>query len=314
MESCWWVFKQLFEKHQVYRAYQIMPFSTTLCTPLSQMEAKQNEKTTQDPAILVAFPITDSGSAGFEGTSLVIYTTTPWTLPSNLFIAAHPEFDYTEILDEEAGQKYLLLESGIPMLYKDRKKASFKITRRVLGKDMVGWKYKALFPYFTSTFSDCFQVIAATYVEASEGTGLVHQAPAFGQEDYEAATAAGFLSSKRLPPCPVTEKGEFTAEISDYAGLHVKVADKAILKDLRSSGRLLVESQVSHVDKFCWRSDTQLIRKAVSSWFIRVTDSIPEILKSVDSTTWIPSFVKDKRFGNWVAGAHDWCVLIFFCQ
>lgn len=308
MESCWWVFKQLFEKQQVYRAYQIMPFSTALCTPLSQMEAKQNEKMTQDPAILVAFPVIECGSAAFEGTSLVIYTTTPWTLPANLFIAAHPDFEYLEIFDVEANKKYLLQEHGISMLYKDPKKAKFKVTRKVLGKDMVGWKYEALFPYFSSTFPDCFQVIAANYVEAGEGTGLVHQAPAFGQEDYDAAKTAGFISSKRLPPCPVTEKGEFAAEVPDYAGLHVKLADKAIIKDLRSSGRLLVESQVNHVDKFCWRSDTQLIRRAVSSWFIRVTDSIPEILNTVDSTTWVPSFVKDKRFGNWIAGAHDWCV------
>lgn len=198
------------------------------------------------------------------------------------------------------------------MLYKDHQKAKFEVTRKVLGKAMAGWKYEPLFPYFTSTFSDCFQVIMATYVDADEGTGLVHQATAFGQEDYDAAKASGFISSNRLPPCPVTEKGEFTTEISEYAGLHVKIEDKAILRDLRSSGRLLVESQVSHVDKFCWRSDTQPIRRAVSSWFIRVTDSIPELLKSVDSTTWVPSFVKDKRFGNWIAGAHDWCVVLYF--
>ncbi|KAJ4397443.1 hypothetical protein N0V93_001671 [Gnomoniopsis smithogilvyi] len=308
MESCWWVFKQLFEKQQVYRAYQIMPFSTALCTPLSQMEAKENEKMTQDPAILVAFPVLESGTAGFEGTSLVIYTTTPWTLPSNLFIAAHPEFEYSEIFDLDAEKKYLLLEHGISMLYKDPSKANFKITRKIAGSEMAGWKYEPLFPYFSSDFSDCFQVIMATYVEADEGTGLVHQAPAFGQEDYDAAKTAGFISSKRLPPCPVTEKGEFTPEVSDYAGLHVKIADKAIIKDLRSSGRLLMESQVNHVDKFCWRSDTQLIRRAVSSWFIRVTDSTPDLLQSVESTTWVPSFVKDKRFGNWISGAHDWNV------
>lgn len=175
------------------------------------------------------------------------------------------------------------------MLYKDPKKVKFKALRKIIGKEMAGWKYEALFPYYTQTFPDCFQVIMATYVEAGEGTGLVHQAPAFGQEDYDAAKAAGFKSSKRFPPCPVTERGEFTKEIHDYAGLHVKSADKAILKDLRSSGRLLLESRVTHVDKFCWRSDTQLIRRAVSCWFIRVTDSILGILKSVDTTTWVPS-------------------------
>ncbi|KAI8964343.1 isoleucyl-tRNA synthetase [Daldinia sp. FL1419] len=300
MESCWWVFKQLHDKDQVYRAYQIMPFSTALCTPLSHMESKQNEKTTQDPAVLIAFPVKGRDS------SLVIYTTTPWTLPSNLFIAAHPDFEYVEILDEESGKQYILLESGLPMLYKEKKKPKYKIVGKLQGKDMIGWKYEPLFYYFAEQFADCFQVIGADYVEADEGTGLVHQAPAFGQEDYDAAVAAGFISPKRLPPCPVDDKGLFTAEISDYAGQHVKSADKAIIKDLRETGRLLLATQVSHVDKFCWRSDTQLIRKAVSSWFIRVTNSIPDMLNNLESTTWVPSFVKEKRFANWVANAHDW--------
>ncbi|KAK4143920.1 isoleucyl-tRNA synthetase [Dichotomopilus funicola] len=288
MESCWWVFKQLFDKGAVYRAYQIMPYSTALCTPLSQMEAKQNDKMTQDPAVLVSFPLLG-------------------TLPSNLLIAVNPNLEYMEVLDEKTNQRYIMLESGLSMLYKDLKKAKYNVLDKIPGKSMVGWKYKPLFNYFTDAFSDCFQVIAADYVEASE-TGLVHQAPAFGQEDYDAAVAAGFITPQRLPPCPVDEAGRFTSEVPDYAGQYVKIADKAILKDLRSTGRLLVESQVAHVDKFCWRSDTQLIRRAVSSWFIRVTDSIPDMLKNLEATNWVPQFVKDKRFANWVANAHDWNV------
>ncbi len=306
MESCWWVFKRLFDDGHVYRAYQIMPYSTTLCTPLSHMESKQNEKMTQDPAVLVSFPVLDV--EGKEDTSLVVYTTTPWTLPSNLLIAVHPDFEYLELLDEKTGRRYIILESGLSMLYKDPKKARYTILHKIPGKAMVGWKYKPLFNYFSDAFSDCFRVIAATYVEADEGTGLVHQAPAFGQEDYDAAVAAGFITPGRLPPCPVDEAGRFTAEVPDYVGQHVKTADKAILKDLRPTGRLLVESQVSHVDKFCWRSDTQLIRRAVSSWFIRVTDSIPEMLKNLEETNWVPQFVKEKRFANWVSNAHDWNV------
>ena len=306
MESCWWVFKQLFDKGDVYRAYQIMPYSTALCTPLSHMESKQNEKMTQDPAILVSFPVL--GVEGKEDTSLVIYTTTPWTLPSNLLIAVHPGFEYMEILDEKTGRRYIMLESALSMLYKDLKKARYTILHKIPGKSMVGWKYKPLFSYFSDAFSDCFQVIAAAYVEADAGTGLVHQAPAFGQEDYDAAVTAGFITPRRLPPCPVDEAGRFTSEVADYVGQHVKTADKAILKDLRSTSRLLFESQVAHVDKFCWRSDTQLIRRAVSSWFIRVTDSIPEMLKNLEESNWVPQFVKEKRFANWISNAHDWNV------
>lgn len=246
------------------------------------------------------------GQARDETTSLVIYTTTPWTLPSNLLIAVHPDFEYIEIQDDKSGSRYILLESGLQALYKDMKKAKYKVlNQKIKGKDMIGWKYKPLFRYFATEFADCFQVIGADYVEAGEGTGLVHQAPAFGQEDYDAALAAGFISSKRLPPCPVDDQGRFTTDVPEYAGQHVKATEKAILRDLRPTGRLLVESMVNHTDKFCWRSDTQLIRKAVSSWFVRVQDAIPDILKNLDSTTWVPQFVKDKRFTNWISGAHD---------
>ncbi|EFW99346.1 isoleucyl-tRNA synthetase [Grosmannia clavigera kw1407] len=306
METCWWVFKQLFDQGSVYRAYQIMPFSTALCTPLSHMESKQNEKLTQDPAIVVAFPVV--GVEGYENTDLLIYTTTPWTLPSNLLIAAHNDFEYLVILNEATGRQQIMQESGLALLFKNPKKAKYNVVKKIRGKELIGWKYEPIFKYFADEYSDCFQVIAADYVEEGEGTGLVHQAPAFGQEDYDAAVAAGFITPKRLPPCPVDDKGCFTAEIPEYVGQHVKVADKAILKDLRPTGRLLVESQIMHTDKFCWRSDTQLIRKAVSSWFIQVKDAIPEMLENLEKTNWVPASVKEKRFANWVGSAHDWNV------
>lgn len=271
------------------------------------MESKQNERLTQDPAIVVSFPLLGPDEVQ-KNTSLLTYTTTPWTLPSNLLIACHPDFEYVKILDEETGRNYILTESGLSMLYKDPKKgkSKYKILMKFKGKDMIGWKYEPLYNYFTDTFSDCFQIIGADYVEA-DGVGLVHMAPAFGQEDYDAAVAAGFITPKRLPPCPVDESGCFTSEVPEYANQHVKSVDKAIIKNLRSTGRLIVESQVTHNDKFCWRSDTQLIRKAVSSWFIEIKDSIPEMLENLESTTWVPQAVK-KRFVNWVSNAHDWNV------
>lgn len=146
MESVWWVFKQLYDKDQVYRSYQVMPYSTALCTPLSNFEAQQNYKDAQNPAIVVAFPLikTDVGDIDTDA-SLLIWTTTPWTLPSGLAIAAHPDFEYVKILDEATSQKYILLESGLSMLYKELKKAKFQIISRIRGKDMLGWKYKPLF-------------------------------------------------------------------------------------------------------------------------------------------------------------------------
>ncbi len=306
METEWWVFKRLFDEGLVYRSYQVMPYSTALCTPLSHMESKQAERMTQDPAVVVSFPVL--GQTEQSNTSLLVYTTTPWTLPSNLLVAVHKNFQYLKILDENTGNYYVTLENGLKLLYKDPAKAKYKIVSKIKGHEMVGWRYEPLFSYFTQQFSDCFQVIAADYVEAGEGTGLVPQSPAFGEEDYHAATAAGFISPSRLPPCPVDDKGQFTAQVVEYAGQHVKEADKAILRDLRKTGRLLHESQIMHSDKFCWRSDTQLIRRAVSSWFVKVTDAIPTMQKNLEGTNWVPSFVKDKRFANWVSGAHDWNV------
>ncbi|OAA77504.1 Isoleucyl-tRNA synthetase [Akanthomyces lecanii RCEF 1005] len=306
METEWWVFKRLFDKGLVYRSYQVMPYSTALCTPLSHMESKQAERMTQDPAIVVSFPVL--GQAEHSNTSLLVYTTTPWTLPSNLLIAVHKDFEYLKILDERTQNYYITLENGLKLLYKDPAKAKYKVVSNMKGHELVNWRYEPLFSYFTQQFSDCFQVIAADFVEAGEGTGLVPQSPAFGEEDYAVATAAGFISPNRLPPCPVDEKGRFTAEVVEYAGQHVKEADKAILRDLRKTGRLLHESQIMHSDKFCWRSDTQLIRRAVSSWFVKVTDAIPTMQENLQATKWVPSFVKDKRFANWVSGAHDWNV------
>ncbi|KAI9759215.1 MAG: isoleucine--tRNA ligase [Chaenotheca gracillima] len=305
MESEWWVFKELFEKDQVYRSYQVMPYSTALCTPLSNFESQQNYKDALDPAIVVSFPLKRSEHIN---THLLIWTTTPWTLPSNLAIATHPDFEYIKIFDEASDRHYILLESCLSKLYKDPKKAKFKIVDKMLGKTMNGWKYEPLFNYFADKFQDCFRVVNATYVKPDDGTGLVHQSPAFGPEDYDVAMENGLISPQRLPPNPLDEKGCFTSEVPEYVGQNVKFADKAIIKDLRKTGRLIVESQITHSVGFCWRSDTPLIRKAVSAWFIKVTESVPQMMENIGTSNWVPSFVKDKRFGSWISNARDWNV------
>ncbi|KAF2435746.1 hypothetical protein EJ08DRAFT_645432 [Tothia fuscella] len=304
MESEWWVFKQLWEKDAVYRGYKVMPFSTALTTSLSNMEAQQNYKDTQDPAVVVSFPLLDDSE-----TNLLAWTTTPWTLPSHTGLCVHPDFEYIKIKDEASGKNYILLEALLKTLYKDPKKAKFKKLETIKGSDMLGWKYEPLFPYFYEEFKDFgFKVLNAKYVTADSGVGIVHQAPAFGEEDYQVAMDAGVITSKRLPPNPVDEKGCFTSEVTDFAGQHVKVADKAIIKYLKGKGRLVVDSQITHSYPFCWRSDTPLIYRAVSSWFIKVTDIVPQMLTSIEDSHWVPSFVKEKRFGNWIANARDWSV------
>ncbi|KAI4216243.1 MAG: hypothetical protein LQ351_001253 [Letrouitia transgressa] len=304
MESIWWVFKQLWDKDAVYRGYRVMPFSTALNTPLSNFEAQQNYKDTQDPAVVVTFPLLED-----SGTCLLAWTTTPWTLPSHTGLAAHPDFEYVKIMDETSGKNYILLESLLKTLYKDPKKAKYKIVERLKGKAMLGWRYEPLFDYFYEEFKEAgFKVLNATYVTSESGVGIVHQAPAYGEEDYKVAMEAGVISDKRLPPNPVDDQGRFTPEVRDFAGQHVKVADKAIIKHLKEKGRLIVDSQIMHSYPFCWRSDTPLIYRAVPAWFVKVPPIIPNMLDSLAGTRWVPNFVKEMRFGSWIANARDWNV------
>ena len=303
METVWWVFKQIFDKDQVYREYKVMPYSTALATPLSNFEADQNRKDTKDPAIVVAFPLRSDPE-----TNLLIWTTTPWTVPSNISIAVHPDFSYLKIKDKKSKKNYIIHEALLTTLYKDPKKAEFEKVGSYQGKDLVGWEYRPPFDYFYEANKDWwFRVIEADYVKADAGTGLVHQSPSFGNEDYTAATKAGLISRHRLPPNPVDEKGCFTDEVSDYVGQHVRgPAEKALVKHLTLLDRLVVNGQVSHNVAFCWRTDTPLIQKAVSAWFVNVTNIVPQMLDNVEGSHWVPDFVKRNRFGTWIANARDW--------
>ncbi|KAG6092140.1 Isoleucine--tRNA ligase, cytoplasmic [Claviceps sp. LM220 group G6] len=304
MESLWWVFKQLFEKGQVYQGHRVMPYSTVLTTALSNFEANQNYQDVTDPAIVVSFPLLDDPRV-----HLLAWTTTPWTLPAHTGLAVHPEFDYVRIHDEKSGKIFILLEHLLSTVYKDPKKAKFSLVGKIKGKEMLGWRYKPLFDYFYDDFKDCgFKVLSGTYVTADSGTGIVHQAPAFGEEDYNVAVAAGVIDEKRPPPDPLNDTGHFTAKVPDFAGLHVKEADKHIIKYLRATDRLVVESQVRHSYPMCPRSDTPLIYRAVPSWFIRIPEIIPDMLSNIEGSHWVPSFVKERRFASWIANARDWNV------
>lgn len=308
MESVWWVFKQLFDQGQVYRSYRVMPFSTALSTPLSQHEAQSNYKETFDPAVVIAFPLVDDPK-----TSLLAWTTTPWTLPSNIGLAVNANYEYIKFLDQETGQQFIMLEKLLKTLYKDPKKAKFTILERIKGTDLKDKKYIPPFDYFYQDFKDrAFKVLNATYVTDDDGTGVVHQAPAFGEEDYRVAMENGIISHDQLPPNPVDDTGRFTQEVSDFAGQHVKEADKQIIKHLKASGRLIKDSQISHQYPFCWRSDTPLIYRAVSGWFVNIAgnDKVPSIiplmLDGIAKSHWVPSFVKEKRFAEWIKNARDW--------
>lgn len=304
MESVWWVFKRLFDDGQVYRDYLVMPYSTALCTPLSNFEAQQNYKDAQDPSLIVAFPLLKD-----RKTSLLISTTTPWTLPMNIAIAANADFEYIKIHDVATDKNYVLLEALLHNLYKNPKTAKFAVLERIRGRDMAGWEYEPPFDFFyEKNKTRWFRVITAAYVSAENGVGLVHISPSYGPDDYTAATEAGLISPSDLPPNPVDEKGHYTEEVRDFAGQHVRLAERAVIRFVKEKGRLVVDGQVTHSVAFCWRSDTPLIKKAVSAWFVKVRDIVPQMLDNIEHSHWVPSFVKEKRFANWISNARDWNV------
>lgn len=302
MESVWWAFKELFKKDSVYRGLRVMPYSTACTTPLSNFEAQQNYKEVNDPAITLGFPLLND-----EDTILVAWTTTPWTLPANIALAVNPKFEYVKIYDEEKKKYFILLEGLLSTLYKKPAAAKFKIIEKIQGKDLEGLQYVALFDFFYEEFKDtAFKVILADYVTNDSGTGIVHQAPSYGEEDFNAATASGMISEKKQPPNVVDDTGKMTANVGEFAGLYFKDADKAIIKKLLEQGRILVNSQAKHSYPFCWRSDTPLMYRTVPAWFVRITEIVPQMLDNVEKTNWVPSNIKDKRFSNWIANARDW--------
>ncbi len=258
----------------------------------------------QDPAVVVTFPLLDDPK-----TCLLAWTTTPWTLPSHTGLATNADFQYVKIYDEKAGMNYILLESLIGTIYKKPKNEKYKVVATFKGSEMLGWKYEPLFPYFYEQFKEYgFRVFNDDYVTRTSGVGIVHQAPAFGEEDYNVAMRNGVISAERLPPNPVDDNGRFTSAVTDFAGQHVKDADKAIIKYLQGSGRLIVNSQITHSYPLCPRSDTPLIYRAVSSWFIKIPQIVPQMLGNLEKVHWVPGFVKESRFANWIANARDWAV------
>ncbi|KAI8896317.1 tRNA synthetases class I-domain-containing protein [Globomyces pollinis-pini] len=301
MESVWWVFKQLFEKDQIYRGFRIMSYSTGCSTVLSNMEANMNYKDVTDPAVVVSFPLVSDPS-----TSFLAWTTTPWTLPSNLALCVHPDLKYIKIKDGETGSVWILMDSRLDILYKDPKKAKYTVLETYKGSDLEGLEYEPLFNFFADRKGRAFKVISDTYVTSDGGTGIVHQAPAFGEDDHRVCMKYEIVKGFDDLPCPLDSDGKFTEEVSDYKGMYIKDADKVIQKDLKARHRLIRQTQYTHSYPFCWRSETPLINRAVPAWFVRVTPIVDKLLNNIDKTYWVPDNVKEKRFRHWCANARDW--------
>ena len=313
MESVWWVFKTLFTKGLVYKGVKVMPYSSACTTPLSNFESGQNYKDVVDPAVVVTFPLIDSPEVAF-----LAWTTTPWTLPSNLLLSVNPTLTYVKIRDLKSGQLYILMEARLEVLY--GKKAATpetlaeecEVLERFPGATLAGTRYRPIFDYFADYAAEvegrAFIVATGDFVTADSGTGIVHCAPFFGEDDYAVALKAGVIRRDGRVICPLDGACRFTDPVTDYRGLHVKEADKAIIKRLKAEGRLIKDGTVKHSYPFCWRSDTPLIYRAVPSWFVRVEQYSAQLLEANAQTYWVPDFVKEKRFGNWLREARDWAI------
>lgn len=321
MESIWWVAKSLWDKGLIYEGKYILPYCPRCSTVLSTHELAQGYKDVQDQTVTVRFKITKTNSLVNDDditngkTYFIAWTTTPWTLPSNLGLCMGPEIDYVKILDKESGDYYIFAEARLAAYYKNPE--DYEIIYRKKGKDFVGIRYEPLFPYFKnlSDANECekisnqkctegaFRMFNADYVSTEDGTGIVHIAPAFGEEDNRVFRNSGVPNVE-----PIDAECKFTSEIPDYEGLFVKDADKEIIKRLKTEGKLVKRDTVVHSYPHCWRCGSPLIYRGIGSWFVKVADYHDVLLKANSQINWQPAHIKEGRFGKWLSGARDWAV------
>jgi isoleucyl-tRNA synthetase len=301
MESIWWVMKSLWDKGLLYEGHYILPYCPRCSTVLSNHELNLGGyQDVHDPAITVRFKIVDGKKFGVESGNayLLAWTTTPWTLPSNLALTLGPDIDY--VLIEDQAEHYILAEARLPAYYKDN--TQYKIIWRKKGAELKGIQYEPLFPYFKDA-PNAFRTFLGDFVTTEDGTGIVHTAPGFGEDD------ARVLKGTGIPViCPVDAECKFTAEVSDYAGLFVKDADKAIMDRLKAEGKLVKREQVLHAYPHCWRCGHPLIYRAVGSWFVSVEKIKQDMLDANSQIYWVPEHIKEGRFGKWLEGARDWAI------
>lgn len=301
MESVMWAFKQLYTKGLVYEGYRVVPYSWAVQTPLSNFETRLDNayRERTDPTLTVGFTLKPSALYD-KPVRILAWTTTPWTLPSNLALCVNPEFTYQII---SKGDVAYIIAANARERYA-RELEGFEPVREVPGTALVGLAYEPLFPYFAQLADEgAFKVISGEFVDAESGTGIVHIAPGFGEDDMEVAKKFGVPTV-----VPVDEAGRFTAEVTDYAGQNVILeANEKIIKDLKArKGTVLKHDQILHSYPHCWRTDQPLIYKAVSSWYVEVTKFRDRMVELNKGIKWVPEHVKDGAFGNWLANARDW--------
>lgn len=304
MESIWWVFKSLFEKKLIYEGHKPMHVCPRCVTPLSNFEVTQGYKDIVDFSIAVKFELLDE-----QNTFALAWTTTPWTLPGNLFLAVNPEADYVKVKYDN--NNYIVAEALLDTPLSFTQMAYERVGKSFKGKTLIGKKYVPLFPYFAEKYKNiAFKIVTGDFVTLKEGTGMVHIAPGFGEDDFEVGKREGIPLLQH-----VTMDGKFTADVKDFAGMDVKPienpskTDREIYRWLHK--RKLVWGDYSnhkHSYPHCWRCDSPLLNYVTSSWFVAVEKIKEKMLSANSKTSWIPAHLRDGRFGKWLEGARDWAI------
>ena len=321
MESVIWAFKQLYDKGLAYEGYRVLPYCWRDQTPLSNHELRMDDdvyKPRQDQSVTVTFPLhgDKATAAGLEGVLALAWTTTPWTLPTNQALAVGPDIRYALVPAgpdaAHPGATYLLAEDTIQnyrkeLGYPEVADAVAAISRKITGSELGGIEYERVFDYYADRekwgLENAWQILIADYVATGEGTGIVHQAPAYGEDDQVTCAEAG------IPVIiSVDDAGRFLDTVTDVAGMQVFEANKTLTGLLRQSGRLFAERSYDHSYPHCWRCRTPLIYKAVSSWFVRVTEIRDRMVELNQDINWVPANVKDGQFGKWLSNARDWSI------
>lgn len=311
MESVWWVFKQLWDKGLVYEGHKAMHICPRCTTALSNFEVTQGYKDVTDISVIAKFRLTNAKEKlGIDGEVYALaWTTTPWTLPGNALLAVNPKVRYAVVSFEEKPEKYIVAADRLSVIEAEADKHGSNADVEIrYGEDLAGLVYEPLFSYFADT-PNAFRLVAADFVTTDAGTGIVHIAPAFGENDYEIGRREGVPLIQH-----VTMEGIFTSTVADFAGLSVKpkddptATDVEVIKWLAHNNKLFSKKKITHSYPHCWRCDTPLLNYATTSWFINVTDLKGQLLRNNKGIHWVPEHMKEGRFGMWLAGAHDWAV------
>ncbi|MEC9450822.1 MAG: isoleucine--tRNA ligase [Chloroflexota bacterium] len=298
MESVIWAFKELWKKGLVYEKDRVMPYSWKAETPISNFETRLDDsyREREDPAVTVKFNLSEKSE--YPNTSILIWTTTPWTLPSNLAVAVNKELDYLLISN---GSENLIIGEFALSKY-ENELTEFKIEKKMVGSDLVGLEYSPVFKYFEKQ-SNAFRILPAEFVNTEEGTGIVHMAPGFGEDDQAICEENNIKTV-----CPVDSRGQFTSEVSDYSGQLVFDSNPKIIKKLKLEGYLVKHENYKHNYPHSWRTDEPLIYKTLNSWYVEVSKFRDNMVENNQKINWIPDHIKEGAFGNWLAGARDWSI------